>query len=145
MKNLRNTILLFLVLVIGGCAYSGSLIAAARNGDIEKTKHFLEQGSDINTVNHYGFTPLMVASYYGYSDLVKYLCESGADLNHVSPEGSTALIYALELNFNGIADILLDYGANPKIVNKKGHNALFYAKRRDNEKLVKRIEALMGQ
>lgn len=129
-------------ILILSCGWNTNIISSVRNGNLEKTKYFLSLGKDIDRKDINGFSLLMIASYWGHTDIVRHLCEEGANLNIRSNEGSTALIYAAQYGYGDIVNTLLDYGANHKIVNHEGRDALFYAKRRGNQLIIERLENL---
>ncbi|MFW1864005.1 ankyrin repeat domain-containing protein, partial [Acinetobacter baumannii] len=51
----------------------GALITAASKGNVDIVNELIKNGADINTVDAYGFTPLMLASISGHLDVVKLL------------------------------------------------------------------------
>jgi ankyrin repeat protein len=58
-------------------------------------------GADVNSVNHAGQTPLMLAGKDGRDQAVKFLLKNGADVSMRDTNGWTALDYALELIISG--------------------------------------------
>ena len=75
-----------------------NLLAAAKNGNIERIKTLLDSGAEIDSKNNDGYTALMLASRYSNStssiDTVKLLLDYGADPNGRTTSGATALMYA---------------------------------------------------
>lgn len=69
--------------------------AAARTGNNEVIREFLKHGFPVNIKNHAGFTPLMMATYYGHQDIVTMLLNSGADRCARDNKGNTALMGAI--------------------------------------------------
>lgn len=69
--------------------------AAARTGNQEVMNEFLKHGFPVNIQNHAGFTPLMMASYYGHQDIVTVLLAKGADRCARDHKGNTALMGAI--------------------------------------------------
>jgi ankyrin repeat protein len=61
--------------------------------DLERARTLLEWGSDINTQDHFGATPLSHAVKLGYPELVKWLVQQGAilELKNVIDETPLAL------------------------------------------------------
>jgi ankyrin repeat protein len=48
-------------------------------GDLEAAKLLVENGINVNQAGEHGFTPLRVATEFGYTDLSDYLLANGAD------------------------------------------------------------------
>lgn len=69
--------------------------AAARTGNQEVIHEFLKHGFPVNIKNHAGFTPLMMATYYGHQDIVTMLLDKGADRCARDNKGNTALMGAI--------------------------------------------------
>ena len=69
---------------------------------VDLAQHLLDWGSDINTRDHSGATPLMHAVQLGYLDLVKWLVQHGADINLKDESEETALSKATR---NDCADV----------------------------------------
>ena len=62
--------------------------------------------ADVNTVDEYGDTPLMLAAEHREDDVVKALIEAGADVNAKDKNGKTALDYARENGYDEIVGLL---------------------------------------
>ena len=108
------------------CACGNSVFYYSKHGDIDGVKPFVEKG-DIYSANKYGFTPLLIATYYGHTSLVKYLVENGAVVDRQDNRGWTSLMYAAYYNYTEIAKILLEHNASVTIKNSEGKTALDYA------------------
>ena len=54
------------------------LMLAVREGNLEVTEMLLEQGAKVNWVDKLNRNVLIVASYFGYSNIVKLLLDQGA-------------------------------------------------------------------
>jgi len=76
-----------------------AFIIAARSGDIDTVKNYVESGIDVNA-KYYDkefdeeFTALILASWHGEIEVVKYLVKNSADMNATDNDGYTALIWA---------------------------------------------------
>lgn len=68
-----------------------SLHDAVASGDLERIKVELQDISNLNATNIYGFTPLNVAAWQGYSRVVKLLIDAGADIEAKDNAGATVL------------------------------------------------------
>ena len=69
--------------------------AAARTGNSEVINEFLKHGFPVDVRNKDGYTPLMMASYYGHQDIVTSLLNKGADRCLRDNKGNTALMGAI--------------------------------------------------
>ena len=105
-----------------------AMVFAARQGDLETVKVFVDAGADVNQVTQYGWSPLLAATKNGYYTVAKYLIEKGADVNLANKGGWTPLYLATDnRNIEGgdyptrkpdidhleFMKYLLDKGANP--------------------------------
>lgn len=92
---------------------------------VELANILIDAGSDVNTANDQGTTPLMMAVYAGNLSIIKKLIDKGADVNAQDKSGMTALVLAVimkvpvstvEAKPNAqIVELLLKSGANPNI------------------------------
>lgn len=69
--------------------------AAAKIGNSEVINEFLKHGFPVDVRNQDGYTPLMMATYYGHQDIVTTLLAKGADRCARDNRGNTALMGAL--------------------------------------------------
>lgn len=139
---MKKAFLLLVPLVFIGCSmlYKDSLLSAARSLDYEKVKEHVEAGADLNQKDYNGFTPLIMAAYYGNASIVEYLCEAGAGLNSQDDEGWTALHHSTFYQHQEIVPILLEHGASTTIKDKRGYDVLWYAKRSSNMRILEMLE-----
>jgi hypothetical protein len=85
---------------------------AIHQEDLNKIKHLIETGANVNFQGRYGRTALMTIIFnqegyaYGHDDIenldnvfaiIEYLILAGADVNIVDDEGGTALYYARQM------------------------------------------------
>lgn len=100
---------------------SDLFFAAARTGNDEVIREFLKHGFPVNIKNHAGFTPLMMATYYGHQDIVTMLLNHGADRCARDNKGNTALMGAIFKLEWSIAKQLrkVDCDANAKLTGQK--------------------------
>ena len=81
--------------------------------DIEELKQFLTTyDGNINAVDSFGDTALIIAVQNREDDVMKCLIENGADVNLPGKSGSTPLTIAVSKNRIDIVDYLLEKGAN---------------------------------
>ena len=69
--------------------------AAAKTGNEEVINEFLKHGFPADVRNSDGYTPLMMATYYGHQNIVSSLLAKGADRCARDNKGNTALMGAL--------------------------------------------------
>ena len=96
MKKLLITIA---VVVLVGCATTQSpeptttkapdisILYAAETKNIDAIKQHLTAGTDVNTKDSKGKTPLHHAAYWGHEEIVELLISRGADVNAVIESG----------------------------------------------------------
>ena len=70
------------------------ILQACRENNVEIVSSLLKNIVNIEDKNEKGWTPLMVAAYYGSYEVSKFLIEMGADVNAVNNNGTTVLMYA---------------------------------------------------
>ena len=100
------------------------LHAAVFMGDLKTVRQHILFGTDLNTKDDYGSTPLISASLFGKTGIALALIEGGADVNRTNAEGSTALHTASFFCRPEIVKALLDKGADKEVRNKYGSTAL---------------------
>ncbi len=69
--------------------------AAAKTGNEEVINEFLKYGFPVDVRNKDGYTPLMMAAYYGHQNIVTTLISNGADRCARDNKGNTALMDAM--------------------------------------------------
>ena len=114
------------IFMICSCISSRPIHFAVKENDLEQVQEYVRQG-DIERKDTNGFTPLILASYFGHTSIVRYLLEQGAKVDQRDNNGWTALLYASYYNYYDIALILLDHNASVNMQNSEGHTALYYA------------------
>ena len=117
MKHLLLTTIAAVVLV--GCATTQqpeppkakapdiSIHEAVRTGNIEAVKQHLAAGTDVNTKNRMGSTPLHFSAQHAAIHIVKLLIANGADVNLKNVSGKTPLDSTRNPK---IADLLRKHG-----------------------------------
>ena len=98
---------------------------------IRIVKCLIEAGSDVNTKNFFGFTPLMSAARRGHIGLVQYLLSVGADWTLQDEHGDTALLIAAKSGYPNICNILQNLGGNIATDKIRKHQSLL-EKSKDN-------------
>jgi uncharacterized protein len=101
---------------------------AALEGDLSLVITAIDGGIKPDTTDKDGRTPLMLASFNGYTEIIKALLKKGASVNQADNNGITALMMASSGPYPDAVKLLLDNNADPNAVDKKEHySALMYA------------------
>ena len=103
------------------------LLAAAMAGNAAKVETLLEQGVDVDARDERGFTALVSATAYGYTDVVRILIEAGATVDAHGPIGNTPLLIAAQEGHTEIAALLIANGADTKARNDHGGTPMAFA------------------
>jgi ankyrin repeat protein len=85
---------------------------AVKHGDVKTVLALIEQGRDVNALDRYGQTALMLAAHAGYTKIVEALIAHRADLNVTAKFGLSALMLALIAGHVDIAHFLVKSGAD---------------------------------
>jgi ankyrin repeat protein len=85
---------------------------AVAGGDVEGVRLLLASGADVNALNRYGQTALMIAAHKGHAPVVHELVARGARLNHTAKFGLSALMLAVIADHPEVVRLLLDAGAD---------------------------------
>jgi ankyrin repeat protein len=122
------------------------LMLAASRGSTDELRRLLEQGTDINTPDRVGWTPLSVAAEIGHADMARLLLEAGANPNIrytgwiplAPPHGEfTPLMGAAKHGHTEITKLLLEQGAQVNARDFYRTTALFHAVRGDSADSVR--------
>lgn len=85
---------------------------AAIGGDCETIRACLAQDADINRLDKYGQTALMLAAVHGNDAVVEMLIKFGAELNITAKYGLSALMLAIINHHENTAQLLVNANAN---------------------------------
>jgi len=88
---------------------------AADGGDVTTLGRILELGEDVDSLDRYGQTALMLAARNGHHDAVRVLVEAGADLDHTAKYHLSALMLAVINDRVSIVRLLVEAGADTEI------------------------------
>ncbi|KAL8856097.1 MAG: hypothetical protein Q9178_007292 [Gyalolechia marmorata] len=117
----------------------GSLASAAAFGLTSIVNHLLNEGVDVNQINHSGITALMSAAGAGYVDTVKALLAADADVNKVDEWGTTALMEAAGGGYVDTVRALLAADADVNKADERGTTALMEAARKGHDETVQML------
>jgi len=110
---------------------------AARMGEREMVLRMLDAGVDINTRDHNGTTPLLLAVQNGHVQTARLLVRRKADQLVANKEGSLPLLVAAEKGHAALVKDLLCAGGKPDLKGKNGDTALCLAAAGGHEKAVR--------
>ncbi|OJD15619.1 hypothetical protein AJ78_04139 [Emergomyces pasteurianus Ep9510] len=82
-------------------------------------------------------TALMVASYFGHSDVAQLLMDQNIDLESKDEDGRTSLSWAVMTGHEAVAKLLLEAGANPESKDGRGWTPLSHAVSAKDGSLIK--------
>jgi ankyrin repeat protein len=89
---------------------------------------YIDSGTDLNSLDENGMTPLHFASDRGAIDIINLLLDNGAQIDSVNDEGQTSLMYAIICEHIEIVKLLLEKNANLKIISTDGSTAISLGK-----------------
>lgn len=98
---------------------------------------FLQAGYDVNQKNDVGWTPLMVAAFFGNERIAATLIESGARVSAQDNQGYTPLHWSALQGYAKVADLLLRKGAFVNARSKRGITPLIQAAAKGYPGIVK--------
>lgn len=110
------------------------LFDAIRDNQCEIVTYLIENGVQVDIVDKDSWTPLIIASFYGYNNLVKLLIDNNANLDLQDRIGSTALIIASKNGRTEIVNLLCENKASIDLQDKDGKSALMWASYYNNIK-----------
>ncbi len=116
-----------------------ALILAVWNNKVFEIKELLQLGVDINTRNHFGQSPLMIAAMLGNEQIVTLMLENEAALDVVDSKGLTALMLAARNGQSNVVGYLLSHGADVNIQDKRGLTAIMHASAFGHQETVETI------
>lgn len=119
-----------------------SLHRAVDEGDFAAVRSLIEAGADVNARSNDEWTPLMLATIKGHTEMVEALLKSGADTNARNRKGWTSLMFAVSMSDADTTRILLSAGANINARDKEGKTALMQAANENNRESVR---VLLGE
>lgn len=99
---------------------TNNIFEAINDIDIVSLNIHLAEGTDVDTVDEDGNTPLMLASKIGNPRMVKIILAHNPDMNKQNNKGYTALMIAAEQGQSHIAGQLVKMGADRNLVNNAG-------------------------
>eukprot|EP00731_Ephydatia_muelleri_P019137 Em0011g1177a len=119
-------------------ACPGPLHLLARTGNLRRLQAAIEEGHDVNALDHEGKTPLMycITDVGVHLSCADQLLKEGANLDHQSSDGSTALHVASYVGALSLIELMLLNGANPDIKDLEGRLPLHWATKPKSPKCI---------
>jgi ankyrin repeat protein len=93
----------------------------AQKGSKEDAEQLLTTGIQIDVIDKYGYTPLMLACINNNIDVAAAFLARGAKANHQDKEGVTPLHFAAQLGHVNLFSLLIKHGAH---INAKAKNGV---------------------
>lgn len=113
---------------------------AAYNGDVAVATKLLQKGTDIETRDTSGWTPLFIAVQKHRTAMVKLLLENGAEPDVKCNLGlRTPLHQAAEAGHEDLVELLLTHKANPNLYNDLKRRPLVFAAAEGHLAVVKML------
>ncbi len=84
-------------------------------GDYVSVANLLVEGVEVNQLDRYGQTALMLAAWHGWAEVVRLLLQYNADLDITAKYGLSALMLAVVNHHSDVAKELIDAGANTQL------------------------------
>ena len=116
------------------------LFLAARAGNLDLVRAFLDTGVNVNIKTGNGFTPLHTAASWGHLNVAKELIARGADVNALSSDLFSPLREAIVYKCNDIFDLLINTdGINLDLPHNNDLTPLHFAFGNENTYAVERL------
>jgi len=88
---------------------------AAERGDAAMLSRLIDQGLDIDALDRYGQTALMLVAQNGHLEAAQLLVNAGADRDHTAKYHLSALMLAVINDRTSIAELLIAAGADTEL------------------------------
>lgn len=138
---MKHIVVLFLFTVSISFSTFGqqNIFDACRQGNLDTVeKLYSINANSINIEDETGYTPLVLACYYGHLDIVSFLVDKVKSLNDKTSYGSP-LMAATVKGYEDIVEILLENKVNPNLTDKNGSTAAHYAVLFKNYVIVEKL------
>jgi ankyrin repeat protein len=112
---------------------------AARTGDLESLKKFLELGTDINLQDKKKRTPILLAAMNKHYDVVKYLADAGADINRQDQTCLNPFLYGCIYGDLKLVRLMISAGADLNLVTRFGGVGITPASERGHIEVVREL------
>lgn len=113
-----------------------NIFTAIRTIDYTSINVLLSDGTDIDTVDRQGNTPLMIAAKVGNTRILDIILSHNPNMNKQNKSGTTALMIAAQSGQLPVVKKLVRHGAKPPILEMEGNTALTLASKFGHEEIV---------
>ncbi|XP_060069133.1 ankycorbin-like [Ylistrum balloti] len=113
-----------------------ALFYAARNGDVQLARKYLESGGDVNRADNFGVSPLHEATERSKIDIIELLVQSDCNLNVKNILGQTPLMRAVLYDDLEVVKILHKAGADLDERDCTGKTALMIGLQESREDVI---------
>ncbi len=116
------------------------LMEAAKKGDNKQLEELIDSGSDVNSTDIAGITPLICAAKFGHIQCVRTLLEKGAFINSkCAIKKCSPLMWAADNGHTEIVKVLINNGATLNAKDFYGWTALMKAVYRGHVEIVQAL------
>ena len=113
-----------------------NIFTAIRSIDYTSINVLLSDGTDVDTVDQDGNTPLMVAAHVGNPRIMNIILDHNPYINQQNKNGVTALMIAAETGQFHAVEMLVARGADQTIQNANGNTAVTLASKFGHSQIV---------
>jgi len=85
------------------------IVYAIKEGNLEKVKSLIQNGDNVNDIDIYGDSALIIATKLGNEQIVQFLLANRANVNQQGVNGKTAIMWAASRGNIPIMTMLLNY------------------------------------
>jgi cytohesin len=120
-------------------AIPSSLLESSLISDFESVKKFVDSKADLEAIDIYGYTPLIIAFLNHNYEIASYLLKSKANINAKNNAGQSPALIATMQNDTELLSLALQYNADVLLGDANGLTPLSYAVFFDNYEIIGQI------
>ena len=142
MTGAMKKIILTLLLLYTPFVYAASIdiFDADRQGNLEAINTYVEEGGNIEVTTNEGYTPFILAAYYGNNQVLDTLVKNGADPCAVDDKGSNAFMgVAFRGHIETAKWLLKNTSCDVNHQNYAGQTALMMSSLFGHEEMIKML------
>lgn len=113
------------------------IIHYASIGDDAALIRVIKDGTDVNSMDSTGLTPLMAAAYKGATDSIHILVNNGANIESKDSAGYTALMFACNAGELKAVKMLIDKGADVNARDNDDSTPIMFAAQHGHNDIVR--------